>query len=277
MEEIPYHVDIEAVQAQAGLMPGPGPVAINATSVAASIRPRKFIVEGADDTPTAMPRTAYQLVYDDGTVMLDTGLDLATHESFSKGDPEPYFPENFEKLQQALNKARFIFISHYHGDHVGGLITASNFQELSRKTMITAETARLLVEEPHRPHLQLSAEDMRNFTIMDYQGHTPVAPGVVAIKAPGHSPDHQMAYIRLDDGTEFLHTFDVAWHRDNINLIKARAAPWLVEDQPAILGQLRWLNALQKSHPEITLLITHDEHLLDEFDQSGQVGVQLAV
>jgi glyoxylase-like metal-dependent hydrolase (beta-lactamase superfamily II) len=277
VKEIPYHLNIEAVRSQAGLLPGPGPKAINATSVAASIRPRKFIVTGGDETPTAMPRTAYQLVYADGTVMLDTGLDLETHESFGKGDPEPYYPENYEILQRALDQARLIFISHYHGDHVGGLIKSPNFVDLARKTIVTTETARLLVEQPHRPHLQLSAEQIQNFIIMDYPVHYPVAPGVVAIKAPGHSPDHQMAYIRMADGAEFLHSFDVAWNRDNIDLIKGRAAPWLIEDEPAILGQLRWLNGLQKSHPEISHLITHDEHLLEEFAQTGEVGVNLVV
>ena len=69
-EEIPYLVDIEAVRAQAGILPGPGPTAINTISVAVSIRPRKLVVAGGDDTPTPMPRTAYQLVYADGTVML---------------------------------------------------------------------------------------------------------------------------------------------------------------------------------------------------------------
>lgn len=276
-EEIPYDVDIEAIRAQARILPGSGPKAINAISVAASIRPRKFVVEGGDETPTAMPRTAYQLVYDDGTVMLDSGLDIKTHESFGKGGTEPYYPEQYEILQKALDKAKVIFLSHYHGDHSGGVLQSPNFAELARKTIISQETARLLVEEPHRPHLQISQDDVERFIIIDYPVHYPIAPGVVAIKSPGHSSDSQMAYIRMAEGQEFLHSFDVAWNIDNINLIKNKAAPWVPEDKPLILGQLRWLNGLMKSHPEIKHLVAHDDRLLDEFAETGMVGLSLIV
>ena len=88
--EIPFDVDISTVRAMANVLPGSLPVALNAISVASSIRPRKLVVAGGDDTPTPMPRTAYQLVYGDGTFVLDSGLDLQTHESLTKtlkGDP----------------------------------------------------------------------------------------------------------------------------------------------------------------------------------------------
>jgi hypothetical protein len=86
-----------------------------------------------------------------------------------------------------------------------------------------------------------------------------------------------MVYIRMEDGQEFLHVFDVAWNMDNINLIKGKAAPWIVEDEPLIMGQLRWLNGLKKTHPEIKLLVAHDDHLLDEFKQTGLVGLDLKI
>ena len=71
----------------AHVVPGPLPVALNAVKFAASIRPRKFVIEGGDETPVTMPRTAYQVVYPDGTVMIDAGMDKATHESFGEGEP----------------------------------------------------------------------------------------------------------------------------------------------------------------------------------------------
>ena len=84
------------------LQPGPLPVAINAVKVAASVRPNRFVIEGGGDTPTSMPRTAFQVVYPDRTVMLDSGLDQATHDSFSQGEKEPYYPDAFDKLTVAL-------------------------------------------------------------------------------------------------------------------------------------------------------------------------------
>ena len=70
-----------------------------------------------------MPRTAFQVVYPHCTVMIDSGLDKATHDSFSPDKPEPYFPEAFAKLQRALNAAQLIVLTHFHADHVAGIVT----------------------------------------------------------------------------------------------------------------------------------------------------------
>ena len=107
VEEVPFEADLAAIRRLANLLPGAKPVAVNGIRVAASIRPRKFVVEGGDDAPVTMPRTAFQVVYPDGTVMIDSGLDQETHDSFSTPDKrEPYFPEAFAQLQQALDRAR---------------------------------------------------------------------------------------------------------------------------------------------------------------------------
>jgi hypothetical protein len=55
--------DLAAIRRLAGALPGPLPVAINGIRVAASIRPRKFVIEGGNDTPVTMPRTPFQVAY----------------------------------------------------------------------------------------------------------------------------------------------------------------------------------------------------------------------
>src|SRR5437879_8253598 len=135
-------------------LPGALPLGVNGVRVAASIRPRKFVIEGGDDTPISMPRTAFQIVYPDCCVMIDSGLDQATHDSFSPDKPEPYFPEQFAKLQRALNAARLIVFTHHHADHVAGVLSAPDFSALARKTIITTDTAVVLVNTPILPHLE---------------------------------------------------------------------------------------------------------------------------
>ena len=58
-----FDADLSVIRRMALLMPGPLPTAVNGIRVAASIRPRKFVVEGGDDTPVTMPRTAFQVVW----------------------------------------------------------------------------------------------------------------------------------------------------------------------------------------------------------------------
>src|SRR4051794_8794824 len=101
--EVPFDVDLAVVRRLARALPGPLPLAVNGSRIAASVRPQKFVIEGGDDTPVSMPRTAYQVVYPDCTVMIDSGFDQVTHESF--GGQEPYFFDEFAKLMQALNAA----------------------------------------------------------------------------------------------------------------------------------------------------------------------------
>jgi glyoxylase-like metal-dependent hydrolase (beta-lactamase superfamily II) len=271
-----FAIDLARVRRLATLVPGPLPIAINGTRVAASIRPRKFVIEGGDDTPVTMPRTAYQLVYPDGTLMLDAGLDKATHDSFSPDKPEPYFAEAFAVLRAALDRARMIVLTHFHADHVAGVVTAPNFTELAAKSLITAATARAMMETPHRPHLKLAAEQITTFNVVEYDKFLAVAPGLVLIEAPGHSPDMQMAYIRLQSGREILHSIDAAWNLDNIRQIKGKAAPWVKEDVPRVLAQLAWLNDLMRREPNILVLVTHDNEQFEQLTTSGIVGPLVA-
>jgi glyoxylase-like metal-dependent hydrolase (beta-lactamase superfamily II) len=272
-----FDVDINELRRLAGVVPGALPLALNGVRVAASIRPRKFVIEGGDDTAVTMPRTAFQVVYPDASVMLDAGLDKATHDSFSPDKPEPYFPEEFARLQRALAAARLIVLTHFHADHVAGVVTAPNFSELAAKTIVTADTARLMCDTPHRPHLKLSEAQVARFIVIDYRQCVPVAPGLVLIKAAGHSPDMQMVFIRLQSGREILHSIDAAWHMDNILKVKGKAAPWVKEDVPAVMAQLRWLNGLLASEPNLSILVTHDDELFTTVTASGLVGATLAV
>jgi glyoxylase-like metal-dependent hydrolase (beta-lactamase superfamily II) len=275
--EVPFTADLSRIRHLARLLPGPLPVAVNGIRVAASIRPNKFVIQGGDDTPVTMPRTAFQVVYPDCTVMIDSGLDQETHDSFSTPDKrEPYFPEAFAKLQRALDAARMIVLTHFHADHVAGVIRAKNFSELAAKTFVGVATAQCLLNTPHKPHLPMTAEQVNKFNILNYGDYYPVAPGIVLIKAAGHSVDHQMVYVALQSGREILHSVDAGWVLENIRQIKGKAAPWVKEDGPAVIGQLRWLNGILNKEKNVTLLVTHDDALFGKLSQTGELG-ELAV
>lgn len=276
VREVPFEAELSQIRRLAHLLPGPLPSAINGIRVAASARPNKFVIEDGDDTLVTMPRTAFQVVYPDCTVMIDAGLDRETHDSFSTPDKrEPYFPEQFAKLQQALNAARMIVLTHFHADHVAGVTRAANFDELAAKTFVSVATAQCLLNTPHRPHLAMSADKINQFNIFDYGLYYLIAPGMVLIRAPGHSADHQMVYVALQSGREILHSVDVGWVMENIRRIKGKAAPWVKEDVPAVMGQLRWLNRVHRDEPNITLLVTHDEAQFDDAVRRGAMGGEL--
>jgi glyoxylase-like metal-dependent hydrolase (beta-lactamase superfamily II) len=245
--------------------------------VAASIRPRKFVIAGGDDTPVTMPRTAFQIIYPDCSVMIDSGLDKATHDSFSPDKPEPYYADAFATLQRALDQARLIVLTHHHADHVAGVVSAPSFAALAAKTLISMDVADCLMNTPHRPHLKLSQAAIATFIVLDYPHYYPVAPGVVLIRAAGHSTDSQMVFIRLQSGREILHSVDSAWILDNILEVKGKAAPWVKEDVPAVMAQLRWLKAVHETEKNITILVTHDNGWFERLANSGAIGGQLRI
>jgi glyoxylase-like metal-dependent hydrolase (beta-lactamase superfamily II) len=233
------------------------------------------VIAGGDETPVTMPRTAFQVVYPDCTVMLDSGLDKFTHDSFSPDKPEPYYPDRFAELLRALDVARLIVLTHHHADHVAGVVTASNFAALASKCIITTAVADCMTNMPHRPHLKLAADAIAKFIVLDYPKYYPVAPGVVLIRSPGHSIDSQMVYIRLQSGREILHSVDSAWVMDNIREVKGKAAPWVKEDVGAVMGQLRWLKTVGEVEKDLTILVTHDNQLFERLTGSGVVGASL--
>jgi glyoxylase-like metal-dependent hydrolase (beta-lactamase superfamily II) len=278
VRETPFTADLAVIRNLAGLLPGPKPVAVNGIRVAASIRPHRFVVEGGGDAPVTMPRTAFQVVYPDCTAMIDAGLDRETHDSFSTPDKrEPYFQDAFAKLQKALNAARLIVLTHFHADHVAGVTRADNYNELAAKTIVSAETADWLLNRPHKPHLAMTPEQVARLTVLDYKNYYPVAPGIVLIKAHGHSADHQMVFVALQSGREILHSVDVGWVLENIVKIKGKAAPWVKEDVPAVMGQLRWLNHVHRNERNVTLLVTHDDGQFDAAAKNGFIGSELAL
>jgi glyoxylase-like metal-dependent hydrolase (beta-lactamase superfamily II) len=266
--------DLARLRELAIAVPGALPTAVNGVRFAASIRPRKFVVEGGDDTPVAMPRTAFQVVYQDRTIMLDAGMDRETHDSFGEG--EPYDADAFAQLTRALDRASLIILTHHHADHVAGVLRAPNVAALARKTLVTAQTLDFLVNRPHRPHLKLETADAARFIAFDYADCMPIAPGVVLMKAPGHSPDSQMAFIRLGSGQEILHSVDAAWNLANVRELKGKAAPWIKEDAAAVMAQLRWLKQVTESEPDLALIITHDGELFDDLARRGIIGTELA-
>jgi len=278
VKETPFAAELAVIRRLANLLPGSKPVAVNGIRVAASIRPNRFVIEGGDDRPVTMPRTAFQVVYPDGTVMIDSGLDRETHDSFSTPDKrEPYFPEAFARVQQALNQARLIVLTHFHADHAAGLTRSPNYNELAAKTIVSAETAECLLNTPHRPHLAMAPEQVNRLNIVGYRQYHAVAPGMVLVKAHGHSVDHQMVYIALQSGREILHSVDAGWVLENIRQIKGKAAPWVKEDVPAVMGQLRWLNAILRNEPNVTLLVTHDDALFEASVARGAIGGDLTL
>ena len=223
---------------------GRKPLRVNVVKFAESRRTKNFSVQGAPVQPSVQARTAFQVVYVDGTVMVDAGMDQQVHRFFGRGAEEPYDAVAAQAVAAAVDRARLIVFTHEHGDHVGGVVASPRAAELAVKTILTRPQADALTIAPQMPEIRLTAAGARRYIVIDYDAYHPVAPGMAFIKAAGHTPGSQMVLVQLESGREILLAGDAAWHMDGVRLVAGKDAPWVSEDKPAVLGQLRWLNGL---------------------------------
>ena len=134
-----------------------------------------------------------------------------------------------------------------------------------RDVSVNEGLARLLEERSpvvtvrQMPEIKLTTESASRYRIVDYDTYLALAPGMALVKAAGHTPGSQMVYIALESGDEYLLIGDVAWHMDGVRLVRGKDAPWITEDEPAVLAQLRWLNGLSHTAPQIVIVASHDE------------------
>ena len=256
----------------ANLIPGRKPLRVNVVKFAESLRTKNFSVKGAPAEPSVQARTAFQVVYSDGTVMIDSGMDQQVHKFFGRGVEEPYDAAAAQQVEKAVRSARFIVMTHEHGDHVAGVIRTPNVNEIAAKTVLTKTQVATLLTNPQMPDIKLTQEMAARYIVMDYERVYPFAPGMALMKAAGHTPGSQMIYVVLESGAEYLFIGDSAWHMDGVRQMKVKDANWIKEDEDALMGQLIWLNGLMKTDPKLHIIASHDDEQRKQLVAAGILG-----
>ena len=93
------------------------------------------------------------------------------------------------------------------------------------------------------------------------EGIQPIAPGVVLVKAPGHTPGSQMVYVRRADGHELLFIGDVSWRLMNLEQVRERPlfmTTIIGENREQVLGEFQALHELMQAEPAIAVVPGHD-------------------
>ena len=270
--ELPWPVQLNEIRQVAAMIPGRRALRINVLKFAESRRSKKFSVQGAPDEPSIQARTVFQIVYADGTVMIDSGMDEQVHRFFGRGAIEPYYPEAAKQVERALRNARAIIITHEHGDHIAGVIRTPFLNALAPKTLVTRAQVQQLETNPQMPEIKITPEMASRYNVVDYEKYLPFGPGVALINAPGHTPGSQMVYVALESGREYLFIGDTAWHMDGVRLIKGKDAPWVQEDKGALLAQLKWLNEISRTKKNLVIIASHDDEEHRKLIADGVLG-----
>jgi glyoxylase-like metal-dependent hydrolase (beta-lactamase superfamily II) len=277
-ESAPYPANLlQRVRQAATTVPGELAEAINFVKVAESHRTYAAVIDGGSEDPFISARSAFQIVYPDGSIMLDSGMDETVHRFYGFGRVEPYWPDVNDTVQAALRRAQLIIITHEHGDHVAGVLRSDYRDELAPKTILTKDQVRTLSLAPQLPEITLTPAQARDYIVVDYELILPVAPGVVLIKSPGHTHGHQMVYVQLAGGQEFLFIGDIGWSLDNITELKLRPAATIArvkEDPQALMHQMTWIKQVMDADGLI-VVPSHDDRLLTRYAEEGLLGTSL--
>lgn len=275
----PYPDDLlERTRLAAMAIPGELAKTINVAKVAESHRTYAAIIEGGSDDPFISARTAFQVVYADGSVMLDSGMDEEVHRYYGFGRDEPYWQDVNDDVQAALRRAQLIIITHEHGDHIAGVVRSKHRDELAAKTLLTKNQVRTLTEAAQIPQIRMTPEQALAYIVVDYELVLPVAPGIVLIKSPGHTPGHQMIYVRQAGGEEFLFIGDIGWSLDNVTELRTRPAATaarIKEDPQALMHQMTWIKQVM-DEDGIIVVPSHDDVLLKKYVEDELLGESIS-
>jgi glyoxylase-like metal-dependent hydrolase (beta-lactamase superfamily II) len=183
---------------------------------------------------------------------------------------DAFYSENWNKLQEAMIKSELIIFTHEHWDHTGGLAKSRYLNDLTGRVILTKEQ----VESPLLKEAGFPLSFINKINPLNYKEYYKVAPGIVLIKAPGHTPGSQMIYVRLQNGNEFLFTGDIVWNFTGIEKLKNR--PFFVtliggEDCIKLGHLIRWLydEIYMKEKPNIRIIPCHDPEIIDLYIEKG--------
>ncbi|NLR72945.1 MBL fold metallo-hydrolase [Novosphingobium sp. ERN07] len=244
--------DIAALRAAADAKAGAKPTAIRFVTLATRRIPSATLAAGTGLRQITSGVIAWHIDTPNGGIVVDPGLSPPDAKAMSFSH---YNNAAMALVDRWMDRAELILFTHSHIDHVGLFLDHPRFDSIVDKAIVTPKMLGGIsaLWRENGSHISKT----RKLAPVEA-----VAPGVVIIQTPGHTPGSQMIYVQLANGREYILTGDTASLAPNFERATPRSrlvadilAP---EDRPAVIGWLKGLKALKERNKSLVLLPSHD-------------------
>jgi glyoxylase-like metal-dependent hydrolase (beta-lactamase superfamily II) len=185
----PYtDVLLPRIRAAAQSIPGQRPRELRYVSLGEARRPLNLSLAISDTQRVTSVLPVFQIRFADRWIMVDAGLDSTGMVQNLGPMAAVGFPQTrYDSVQRALRDADAVVLTHEHFDHAIGVQRGPYFKQVASKTLVTSAQVESWLHPPAPVFLRMAPDSVSGFRRIDYDLVYAVAPGVVLIKAPGHT------------------------------------------------------------------------------------------
>ena len=200
--------------------------------------------------------SCYLIKHGDDYMLWDTGHSMTA----PKVAPKVSIVDQLAQVNVKPEQIRYVGISHYHADHTGQIASFPKATLLIGKyewDAITAPTPAAGVNFKPLEHWikgEGKVEPLPNDKDVFGDG------SVIVMAAPGHTPGHRMAMVRLKNMGAVILSGDAVHFRENY---ETNGVPWFNYDRAQTLATIDRIKGLVKSQ-KATLIIQHDARDIDK-------------
>jgi len=246
------------------------PTEVRVEFVGESQAPSFAAEAGAFSGQRTFSYNAFQIAAPGGATIIDAAVDRATLDSMSRGEGS-FSDESYARVLDAMTSSAHVMITHEHLDHVMAIARHPDPEALAPYLRLTRPQLDGLPEHAIDAALAPSIAAVETIDLSTPQR---IAPGIVAVAAPGHSPGTAVIYARTTT-REYLFIGDIAWVMSSIENLRGRPRfirwimPGVDPGRDAVLRQLRALHDLTAAEPALVIVPAHDDSYLRGLVENG--------